>query len=81
MNNIQELNKKVLPVFMWFNFILGIISTILLIFKINFNISVIILILSGISLGTDYILRKYYYIWDNLKILNKYTEKIDSLLK
>lgn len=81
MNNIQELNKKVLPVFMWFNFILAIISTILLIFKINFNISIIIMILSGISLGTDYILRKYYYIWDNLKVLNKYTEKIDSLLK
>jgi hypothetical protein len=81
MNNIQELNKKVLPVFMWFNFILAIISTILLIFKINFNISIIIMILSGISLGTDYILRKYYYIWDSVKVLNKYTEKIDSLLK
>lgn len=77
---IKEINKKVMPVMTWIIAIICLISLVLRIFKITFNPTITILMISILSISTTYIIDKYGYIWDFLKTKNKMTSKLNDFI-
>jgi uncharacterized membrane protein len=77
---IKEINKSVMPVMTWITAIICLISLVLRIFKITFNPTITILVISILSIATTYIIDKYGYIWDFLKTKNKVTSKLNDFI-
>lgn len=77
---IKEINKSVMPVMTWITAIICLISLVLRMFKIIFNPTIIILVISILSIATTYIIDKYEYIWDFLKGKNKITSKLNDFI-
>lgn len=78
--SIKEINKKVMPVMTWIIIIVCLISLVLKIFDISFDITITVLVIGILSISTTYIINKYGYVLDFLKQKNKIISKLNDFV-